>query len=107
MTTSPMAFGSDRTGFMPAPRPDLAVSQHRYGSTVGPGSGPVNTLIRIGVISVRQSGCSSGLGWQRGGEKLGEQLVDSVSLVVMDPMGGAGQPLDAVEVGYIVVLGLG
>jgi len=47
------------------------------------------------------------LGWQRGGEKLGEQLVDSVSLVVMDPMGGVGQPLDAVEVGYIVVLGLG
>jgi hypothetical protein len=47
------------------------------------------------------------LGWQRGGEKLGEQLVDSVSLVVMDPMGGAGQPLDAVEVRYIVVLGLG
>jgi len=64
-------------------------------------------LTRIGVISVRPSGCSSGLGWQRGGEKLGEQLVDSVSLVVMDPMGGVGQPLDAVEVGYIVVLGLG
>ena len=56
---------------------------------------------------MRQSGCSSGLGWQRGGEKLGEQLVDAVSLVVMDPMGGAGQPLDAVEVGYVVVLGLG
>jgi nitroimidazol reductase NimA-like FMN-containing flavoprotein (pyridoxamine 5'-phosphate oxidase superfamily) len=46
-------------------------------------------------------------GWQSGGEKVGEQPVDALSLVVMDPMGGVGQALDAVEVGHIVMVGLG
>jgi hypothetical protein len=47
------------------------------------------------------------LGWLGGGEKVGEQLVDALVLVVMDPVRGVGQALDAVEVGHVVVLGLG
>jgi hypothetical protein len=47
------------------------------------------------------------LGWQGGGEKIGEQLGDALSLVVMDPMRGVGQALDAVEVRHVVVVGLG
>jgi hypothetical protein len=46
-------------------------------------------------------------GWWGGGEKVGEQLVDALSLVVMDPVRSAGQVLDAVEVGHVVVLRLG
>ena len=43
----------------------------------------------------------------RGSEKLGEQLVDALVLVVMDPVRGVGQALDAVEVGHVVVVGFG
>jgi len=50
---------------------------------------------------------SAVLGWQGGGEKVGDQLRDALSLVVMDPMRGVGQALDPVEVGHIVVVGLG
>src|SRR5215469_3016473 len=46
-------------------------------------------------------------GRQGGGEKVGEQLVDALRRVVMHPVRGAGQALDAVEVGHVVVLGLG
>jgi hypothetical protein len=41
------------------------------------------------------------------GEKVGEQLGDALSLVMMDPVRGVGQALDAVEVGHVVVLRLG
>jgi hypothetical protein len=34
-------------------------------------------------------------------------LVDAFSLVVMDPVRRVGQALDAVEVGYVVTVGLG
>jgi hypothetical protein len=34
-------------------------------------------------------------------------LSDALSLVVMDPMRGVGQALDPVEVGHVVVVGLG
>jgi hypothetical protein len=34
-------------------------------------------------------------------------LGDALSLVVMDPMRGVGQALDAVEVRHVVVVGLG
>src|SRR6516225_9073719 len=47
------------------------------------------------------------LGWQGGGEKVSKQLCDLLSLVVMDPMRGVGQALDAIEVGYVVVVGFG
>ena len=50
------------------------------------------------------------MGWAlvtSGGEKVSEQLIDSLSLVVMDPMRGVGKALDAVQVGDVVVLGLG
>src|SRR5713101_9182635 len=50
---------------------------------------------------------SAVLGWQGGGEKVDEQLVDALSLVVMDPMRRVGQPLDAVQVGHVIVVGLG
>src|SRR4029077_13561632 len=43
----------------------------------------------------------------RGGEEVAKQLVDAFSLVVMDPVRCARQALDAVEVGHIVVVGLG
>jgi hypothetical protein len=42
-----------------------------------------------------------------GSEKVDEQLCDALSLIVMHPMRGVGQTLDPVEVGHIVVLGLG
>ena len=43
-------------------------------------------------------------GWA---EEVGQQLVDALGLVVMNPVRGVGQALDAVEIGYVVVLGLG
>src|SRR6516162_8737690 len=43
----------------------------------------------------------SALGRQRGCEEVDEQLVDALSLVVVDPVGGAGQAFDAVEVGHV------
>ena len=46
-------------------------------------------------------------GWPGGGEEVDEQLVDALSLVVVHPVRGVGQPLDAVEVGHVVVVGLG
>ena len=46
-------------------------------------------------------------GWQGGGEEVDEQLVDALRLVVMHPVRRVGQALDAVEVGYVVVVGLG
>jgi hypothetical protein len=42
-----------------------------------------------------------------GGEEVNKQLIDALSLVVMDPVRAVGQALDAVEVGHILVLGLG
>ena len=43
----------------------------------------------------------------RGGEEVDQQLVDALGLVVVDPVRGVGQALDAVEVGHVVVVGLG
>src|SRR4051795_1702396 len=42
-----------------------------------------------------------------GSEEVDEQLVDAFRLVVMDPVRRVGQALDAVEVGYVVAVGLG
>ena len=42
-----------------------------------------------------------------GGEEVDQQLVDAFTLVVMHPVRRVGQTLDAVEVRYIIVLGLG
>jgi hypothetical protein len=50
---------------------------------------------------------SAVFGGEGGGEEAGEQLVDAFGLVVMDPMRCVGQALDAVEVGYVVVVGRG
>src|SRR5439155_24504232 len=44
---------------------------------------------------------------QGGGEKVDEHLVDALSLVVMHPMGRIGHALYPVEVGHIVLVGLG
>src|ERR671931_12333 len=41
-----------------------------------------------------------------GSEEVDEQLVDVLGLVVVDPVRGVGQALDAVEVGHVVVVGL-
>ena len=43
----------------------------------------------------------------RGREEVDQQLVDALGLVVVDPVRGVGQALDAVEVGHVVVVGLG
>jgi mannitol 2-dehydrogenase len=43
----------------------------------------------------------------RGGEEVDQQLVDAFRLVVMHPVRRVGQALHAVEVGYVVVVGLG
>ena len=43
----------------------------------------------------------------RGGEELDQQLVDALGLVVVDPVRGVGQALDAVEVGHVIAVGLG
>jgi hypothetical protein len=47
------------------------------------------------------------VGWEGGGEEVGEQLGDALVLVVVDPVRGAGQALDPVEVGHVVAVGLG
>jgi hypothetical protein len=41
----------------------------------------------------------------RGGEKVDQQLVDAFTLVVMHPVRRVGQALDAIEVGYVTVVG--
>jgi hypothetical protein len=43
----------------------------------------------------------------RGAEEVDKQLVDAFTLVVMHPVRRVGQALDAVEVGYVSVVGLG
>jgi hypothetical protein len=60
---------------------------------------PATTVKRLAAGPRRR-----GLG---GGDEVGEQVIDALSLVVMDPVRGVGQALDVVEVGHIVVLGLG
>jgi hypothetical protein len=47
------------------------------------------------------------LGRAGGTEKVDEQLRDALRLVVMDPVRRVGEALDAVEVGYVIVFGLG
>src|SRR5580658_3419749 len=47
------------------------------------------------------------LGGQGGGEEVSEQLRDALGLVVVHPVRGVGQALDAVQVGDVVVVGLG
>jgi hypothetical protein len=45
--------------------------------------------------------------WAGGSEEVDEQLCDALGLVVMDPMRGVGQALDAVEVGHVIAVRLG
>ena len=45
------------------------------------------------------------LGWAGGSEEVDQQVCDA--LVVMDPMRGVRQALDAVEVGHVVAVRLG
>jgi hypothetical protein len=47
------------------------------------------------------------LGWAGAGEEVDEELCHALGLVVMDPVRGVGQALDAVKVGHIVAVGLG
>jgi hypothetical protein len=47
------------------------------------------------------------LGGAGGTEEGDEQLRDAPSPVVMDPVRGVGETLDAVEVGYVIMFGLG
>jgi len=45
--------------------------------------------------------------WQGGSEEVGEQLRDTLGLVVVHPVRGVGQALDAVQAGHVIVVGLG
>src|SRR5258708_7551791 len=94
----------------PSPRASAAprhsprsTSVHRRRGDV-PGSSAIRPPAPSGG---RCPGRRSVLGWQGGGEKLGEQLCDALMLVVMDPVRGAGRALAAVEVGHGGVVGLG
>ena len=79
--------------------------------------GPVDPAVPFGHLGAAISSWTrapgtrrspwSVLGGQGGGEKVDEQLVDAFVLVVMDPVRGVGQALDAVEVGHVVVVRLG
>src|SRR3954451_21698823 len=64
------------------------------------GSVPLTGSLLVGRSSLL-------LSWQGWGEKVGEQSCDALIRVVMDPVRGARYALDAVEVGYVVVIGLG
>ena len=46
-------------------------------------------------------------GGQGRGEKVREQLVDALGLVVMHPVRGVGQALNAVQAGHVVAVGFG
>ena len=59
-------------------------------------------IVVVGMRTPRSAGALQG-----GGEEVREQLVDPLGLVVMDPVRGVRQALDAIEVGHIVVVGLG
>ena len=58
-------------------------------------------------VSVAKRAGASPLAPTRGGEEVDKQLVDAFTLVVMHPVRRVGQALDAVEVGYVIVVGLG
>src|ERR1700760_4744750 len=65
-------------------------------------------LMGNGRISVSRGMGSFSLAGQTGrGEEIDEQLRDAIGLVVVDPVRGIGQALDAIEVRYVVVVGLG
>ena len=53
----------------------------------------------------RMSQLSVVLGWQRGGEEVGEELCHALGLVVMHPVRRAEQALNTVQVGHVVVVG--
>jgi hypothetical protein len=64
-------------------------------TTSGPGVGPARSFVDVRVL------CH-----QCGREEVGEQLRDARWLVVMDPVRG-GEPLDAVQIGHVIAVGLG
>jgi hypothetical protein len=71
------------------------------------GFGLSSRVLRVGGSSGYLADVRRPLGRAGGTEEVNEQLCDALSLVVMDPMRRLGQALDAVEVGHIVVVGLG
>jgi hypothetical protein len=62
---------------------------------------------RWGLSATDEHRCSVVLGCLGRGEEVGEQLVDALCLIVVHPVRGVGQALDAVQVGRVVVVGLG
>src|SRR5512132_1316291 len=85
-------------------------------TTAGPPAGPTSayptsrTPAAICLTRVARTWLTCVLRRRRragGGEEVDEQLVDALGLVVVDPVRGVGQALDVVEVGHVVVVGLG
>ena len=104
----PVARGRYLRRWLPcSPRPTLAGDPWpRVSATLAKASSSAAISSSTRAPGARRSPWSVP-GWQGGGEKVDEQLVDALSLVVMDPVRGVGQALDAVEVGHVVVVGLG
>src|SRR4051812_9908100 len=78
----------------------LVASMRRRRSMSSDSSNPTSNARMVGVTCVADI-CSPS-----GREEVDEQLIDALGGVVVDPMRGVGQALDAVEVGYVVVVGL-
>src|SRR6185437_9780951 len=71
---------------------------------------PVHLSLRGAIPNPPPGSARAGrsvLGWQRRGEELGEQLRDALGFVVVHPVRGVRQPLDAVQVGDVVAIRLG
>src|SRR3954449_9498685 len=79
----------------------LVASMRRRRSMSSDSSKPTSNARMVGVACVADI-CSPS-----GREEVDEQPVDALGLVVVDPVRGVGQALDAVEVGDVLVVGLG
>ena len=91
----------------------LVASMRRRSSVSSDSSKPISNWrsalrhVRWLLLRTSWSSCQVVDVARAGAKKSIEQLVDALGLVVMDPVRGVGQALDAVEVGHVVVVGLG
>ena len=104
VTFTPLACSRSMTPFQLEPSANAPCTSTTVGELDG--SDLTWVLLGLGVDGLRRRPLRvrSRLG---GREELDEQLVDLLGLVVVDPVRGVGQALDAVEVGHVVVVGLG
>src|SRR3954451_17959264 len=79
----------------------LVASMRRRRSMSSESSKPTSNARMVGVTCVADIRSPSGR------EEVDEQLIDALGCVVVDPVRGVGQALDAVDVGDVLGLGLG